>query len=686
MAHQEIRDQSDSKDIDTLWEIFKSRLLSSISKYVPHRTASAHDRPPWITQKVKKLLKARDHLFKKIQHKPSDSRKEKLKSLKKSIRKTTREAYWSYTENLITETGEDYSKNKNKKLWTFIKHRKTDSIDIAPLKENGLLKDTSREKAEILNAQFSSVFTTDDPSDFPDQTPWHEDLRHPDIADIQISEDGVEKLLKDLNPHKAMGPDGLHPRILKQLASTIAPTLQVIFQKSINTGRVPSDWKQANVSPIFKKGERYNAANYRPVSLTCICSKLLEHIVTKHLVSHLEENNILYNLQHGFRSKRSTESQLLAFTQDILSNLKSGKQTDVIIMDFAKAFDKVSYWRLAIKLKNYGVTGQVHKWIVDFLHQRSQRVVCKGNHSKWAPVHSGVPQGSVIGPILFLIYINDLPEEVNTTVRLFADDTIMYMAMSGPGDSTSLQQDLDRLAAWEEKWKMEFHPQKCSVLPITRSLSPQVNKYQLHGHTLKTETDSKYLGITINNKLSWNNHIDNTCTKANSSIGFLRRNFQIPQEHIKTNVYNTLVRPQVEYAAAVWDPYTGENIHKLEMVQRRAARYVCNNYIQMASVTGMLQKLGWQSLEQRRADIRLVFLFKSISGLVAVDLSDQLVRQTRPSRHCNSMAYHIPVETKTYIQKSFLPRTLNQWNRLPEAIVQSASLDAFKEGVSGITH
>ena len=189
-------------------------------------------------------------------------------------------------------------------------------------------------------------------------------------------------------------------------------------------------------------------------------------------------------------------------------------------MDFAKAFDKVSHWRLAIKLKNYGVTGQVYNWIVDFLHQRSQRVVCNGDHSGWAPVLSGVPQGSVIGPILFLVYINDLPKEVNATVRLFADDTIMYMAMSGSGDSTSLQQDLDRLTAWEEKWKMEFHPQKCGVLPITRSSSPQINRYQLHGHTLKTETDSKYLGITINSKLSWNNHIGNVCTKANSSIGF----------------------------------------------------------------------------------------------------------------------------------------------------------------------
>ena len=342
-AHQEIRTKSEDEDVDTLWQIFKSRLLSFISKYVPHRTASAHDRPPWVTSNVKKLIRKRDHLFKKVQQKPSDSRKERLKSLKKDIPKATREAYWSYTENLITETGEEYSKNKNKKLWTFIQHRKTDSIDIAPLKEHGLLKDTPREKAEILNTQFSSVFTTDDPSEFPDQTPWQEDLQHPEITNIRISEDGVEKLLKDLNPHKAMGPDGLHPRILKQLASTIAPFLQIIFQMSLNTGKVPSDWKQANVSLIFKKGERYSAANYRPVSLTCICSKLLEHIVTKHLISYLDENKILYDLQHGFRSKRSTESQLVAFTQDILKNLKSSKQTDVIIMDFAKAFDKVSH-------------------------------------------------------------------------------------------------------------------------------------------------------------------------------------------------------------------------------------------------------------------------------------------------------------------------------------------------------
>ena len=178
-------------------------------------------------------------------------------------------------------------------------------------------------------------------------------------------------------------------------------------------------------------------------------------------------------------------------------------------MDFAKAFDKVSHWRLAIKMKNYGITGPICNWIEDFLDGRSQRVVCKGEHSQWpwASVLSGVPQRSVIGTVLFLIYINDLPKEVRGKVRLFADDTIMYVTMTGEKDAASLQQDLDHLAEWEEKWQMKFHPQKCSVLRITRNTSMKIFNYQLHSHTLKSETDTKYLGVTINNKLSWNNII-----------------------------------------------------------------------------------------------------------------------------------------------------------------------------------
>ena len=279
-THELLTAQNAESDVETMWETFKTSLQSAISQFIPHRTASSQDRPPWITRKIKKLLNARNHLHKKIQRNNTSTRKEKMKSLKKTIHKATKEAHWSYTENLLTESENN---SHNKKLWNFIKHRKTNSVDIAPLKENGVLKDSPKEKAEILNAQFSSVFTKDSPTDFSDHTQWRNNKQYPNTDDIEISTEGIEKLLCDLNQHKSMGPDNLHPKVLKHLASTIAPSLQLIFQKSIATGRVPSDWKQANVSPIFKKGERYNPANYRPVSLTCICSKILEHIITKHL-------------------------------------------------------------------------------------------------------------------------------------------------------------------------------------------------------------------------------------------------------------------------------------------------------------------------------------------------------------------------------------------------------------------
>ena len=386
-------------------------------------------------------------------------------------------------------------------------------------------------------------------------------------------------------------------------------------------------------------------------------------------------------MQHGFRSKRSTVTQLLAFTQDVLKTLRAGQQSDVIIMDFAKAFDKVSHWRLVLKLKNYGVNGNINTWIQNFLSHRSQRVVVNGENSKWAPVLSGVPQGSVIGPILFLIYINDLPRDVGSTVRLFADDTIMYRTINSERDGVSLQQDLNQLAAWEEKWQMKFHPKKCSVIRITRRKKPIICDYILHGHILESKTDSKYFGVEINNKLCWNNHIDNICKKANSSLAFLRRNLQISQSHIKSQAYTTLVRPQLEYAAAVWDPYTKEKQEQLEMVQRRAARYVCNNYSREASVTEMLQGLRWRSLLQRRTDIRLVLFYKCLHGLVALDIISDLISQTRTSRHRNSISFFPSINSKDYLQQSFLPWTVIEWNSLPASIVLSPTIDSFKNGI-----
>ena len=239
--------------------------------------------------------------------------------------------------------------------------------------------------------------------------------------------------------------------------------------------------------------------------------------------------------------------------------LCDNKQTDVIVMDFVKAFDKVSHNKLICKLKEYGINSSINQWIESFLHQRQQRVACKGEMSSWAPVRSGIPQGSMIGPILFLVYINDLPAKLQSKVRLFADDTIVYMAVTNETDAAILQKDLKLLEEWENRSQMSFHPDKCNVLRVTRCRNPLSHDYILHNQILKEKDAVKYFGVTVHHKLSWNEHICSIVKKANSSIGFLRRNLQIHQKHIKANAYKTIVRPQTEYASTIWDPFTQEN-------------------------------------------------------------------------------------------------------------------------------
>ena len=354
-------------------------------------------------------------------------------------------------------------------------------------------------KANLLNAQFQPVFTPKSPlqlkqlcqkkvQDLHDAGNYSQDMsqppddignKYPNMPDLKIPVNGIIKLLQGLTPDKAPGPDQIRPLLLQKLCLEIAPILQDIFSKSLEEGSLPSEWLKANVSPIFKKGEKSDPANYRPISLTCILCIIFEHIVASNVVKHLDVNQILYDLQHGFRSKRSCETQLTMLIEEIHRNI--GKQTDIILLDFSKAFDKVNHAKLILKLHNNGIRGRTLSWIRAFLNGRSQTVVLEGDCSEEVPVTSGVPQGSVLGPILFLISINDLPDKVKSQVRLFADDTAAYLAISKLADSEQLQADLDILQEWEIRWDMQFNPSKCQVIHITRSRSPLPTTYTLHG-------------------------------------------------------------------------------------------------------------------------------------------------------------------------------------------------------------
>ena len=525
--------------------------------------------------------------------------------------------------------------------------------------------------------QFKSVFTTE--TEFK---PTQAQPRFPSMPPIHISSSGVLKLLQQLNPTKASGPDNLSPRVLRELSQQIAEPFTIIFQRSLNEGVLPDDWHRANVVPVFKKGQKYLCSNYRPISLTCVISKVMEHIISSNIMSHANTHNILYPLQHGFRSRRSCESQLIEFVHDIVSNMAAGHQTDVCILDFAKAFDKVGHRRLVEKLKWYGIDGAVNTWIESFLSCRTQRVVVEGESSEELEVTSGVPQGSVLGPCLFLYYINDIAEGLSSTVRLFADDTMIYMAIRNDSDAEALQKDLDLLCEWEAKWMMEFHPDKCEILTITRKKSPVIYSYRIHGQQLKHSDQAKYLGVNISSDMRWNKHIDTVTAKANSRLGFVKRNININSRAVKEQAYKSLVRPILEYSQTVWDPYTVTQTQQLESVQRRAARFTMSRYRRTSSVGAMLAELNWEPLASRRRAARLVFFYKVHYELVAVNMPLELKHHPGPTRTENSLAYYIPATSVDYQKNSFFFRTVRDWNYLPEEAVLAATPESFRNYIS----
>ena len=251
-------------------------------------------------------------------------------------------------------------------------------------------------------------------------------------------------------------------------ASQIAPALTNIFQRSVNSGKLPSDWLNANISPVYKKGDVHLPENYRPVSLTCVSCKILEHIICKHILDHLERNKILTSLNHSFRSGYSCETQLVTTFHDLLGKFDTGSQIDMIILDFSKAFDTFPHSKLLHKMKLYCIDDNINSWLSDFLTNRKMKVVVDGEESDLVTVDSGVPQDTLLGPLLFLCYINDLPDAVKSTVRLFADDCLLYRSIRNMDDHLALERDLQQLETWAKTWGMHFNAKKCYLMSINQ--------------------------------------------------------------------------------------------------------------------------------------------------------------------------------------------------------------------------
>jgi len=397
-------------------------------------------------------------------------------------------------------------------------------------------------------------------------------------------------------------------------------------------------------------------------------------------MKHYEKHSILTELNHGFRSGFSCETQLLNTIKDLYTHFDKNTQVDIAFLDFSKAFDVVPHSKLMRKLEHYGVTGKVNKWISKFLQHRKQSVVVEGSISSPVDVDSGVPQGTCLGPILFLTFINDISYGVQSSVRLFADDCLLYRPIRNMEDHLVLQRDLILMHYWAQTWGMKFNPSKCYIVSISKQ-DPKFHLfYKLCGVVLEHHKDNPYLGALISHDLSFSNHINTITAKANSMLGFLRRNLKYCPESLKNTAYISLVRSKLEYACCIWDPYLKKDVDKIEKTQRKGARFVKREYGQQVSVEGLLRDLKWEPLQSRRKHTRIIMFYKIINGVVrGVEHDDILQLNTNRTRSGTSGLDFQHIRTKlTQTSNSYYPRTVRDWNSVPHNIRASPTLDTFK--------
>nr|VZI30292.1 unnamed protein product [Spirometra erinaceieuropaei] len=425
-----------------------------------------------------------------------------------------------------------------------------------------------KDKAKYL-FQFFRLVVTSEPDFF---SPAYEDLETPALEAVFFTETFVRNDLLNLKESTSTGPDAIPTKLLKELALEMSKTLALIFQTSFLTGCLPSDWKSATITPLFKGGSRASANNYRPVRLTSICCKITEKIIKKALMQFLEHHHLLSDAQNGFRIGRSCLTNLLLTLERWTKARDEGSVVPAIYIDFKEARDSVPQQRLLYKLRNAGIRERFLLWIQSFLAERSQRVQVGRQQSSDVSAVSGVPQGSVLGPTLFLVFINDRVKDLDCDVTLFADDIKLWKVIHNAADADHLQANLNRLEDWSKRWLMPFNISKSNLLQLGSFRAPSPSTYFLHGTPLQQVDSQKDLGVWITSSLKPTLHCAKAAISATATLQLIRRAFMGFDPDCFSKIFGTFVRPHLEYAIQAWRPWTAKDYIVLEKVQRRAIK------------------------------------------------------------------------------------------------------------------
>ena len=526
-------------DIDARYSQFTSTLDRLVGVCVPRSRPKARKRSIYMNAEAMRLRKKKKQLWGQYSRSRDVIDYARFVRARNDLRRLTRNLRKQFEQNLVREMGRN-----PKPFWRYANSRLKTRSRVENLKDSeGSIVSEGDAKAKLLNQFFCSVFTIED---VDHQPALPREYTGPLLDSVDVSVHDVERRLAGLNQYSAPGPDGMHPRLLKETAAALSVHVTNLCQHSLNTACLPHDWKLGEIVPIHKKGSKQLASNYRPISLTSVLCKLLESIVRDVIMEHVMLYGLMHDSQHGFRRRRSCSSQLLATLDDWTSALERGDQIDSAYLDFSKAFDSVPHRRLLNKLQMYGIGGSLLRWVEHFLIGRQQRVVVDGSRSSWAPVTSGVPQGSVLGPLLFVLFVNDLPDVVHCSVKLFADDTKLYCLGSGEIGRQQLQHDLDALVDWSDLWQLPFNEAKCKMLHIG-STNPE-HTYRMRGVELEWLHVERDLVVHIDSDLKFRKQAAEAVSKASRMLAVIRRSFRHIDWFTLPLLFKSLVRPHLCFA------------------------------------------------------------------------------------------------------------------------------------------
>lgn len=651
--------------VNELWLKLKEAVMHCERSFIPMKSKRIRNMSPWITRPIIHLKRK----LKRMRNKRNTSKD--IPELSRALKLEVRTA----RKNFFSNTLVNFMKNQPQKFWRYLSKPEDRA---GKLEIGGSMVTNGRIIANTFNNYFQSVFTRSPRTSTPLAEPTTV------MPEILITEAGILNLLLKIDTKKAPGPDNISNMFLRRYAQQLTPFLHIIFTESLSTATLPTDWLRAKVTPIHKDGKKTQVDKYRPISLTSCCCKLFEHIINKEIMTHLEQNNLLSPMQHGFRKGLSTVTQLLEITKDFASAINDRSQIDAIFIDFSKAYDRVVHFKLIEKLRSAGIESKLLDWITAYLCNRTQYVTVNNTNSDLLEVYSGVPQGSVLGPLLFLIYINDVVNcvEEGVKVRLFADDLVVYTCVRGTDDQKLLDASLDKIAQWCVTWGMEINVSKTKCMTISHKKSPIAFNYKMAGSDV-TRTDSlKYLGVTITGNLKWNVHIENTCKKAYKTLGFLRRKLAAAPATVKLAAYKTLVRPILEYGSIVWNPHQIYLTDMLERIQNKALRFIYSRYSRNDSVTALRNAAGIPTLACRRRVAAVKFLFLLYNDRLNIDKHEHLKPPHRHSRRVSHDKHIRQYATRCDTFKfSFFPASIEIWNALPQEIIGIDSVDSFVERV-----